>query len=52
LIIGDEELAKGVFKLKRLEDSAQWDVTLEELPSLLAAPGAAANRPGCAKAGK
>jgi histidyl-tRNA synthetase len=43
LIIGDDELAKGKFKLKRLEDSAQWDVTLDELPSLLAASDAPAN---------
>jgi histidyl-tRNA synthetase len=38
LIIGDEELSKGIYKLKRLEDSSQWDVTLEGLYSFLAFP--------------
>jgi histidyl-tRNA synthetase len=52
LIIGDDELSKGVFKLKRLEDSAQWDVTLEELPSFLAAPSAPASSPGSSKTGE
>jgi histidyl-tRNA synthetase len=42
LIIGDEELSKGIFKLKRFEDSAQWDVTLEQLASFLAAAPAPA----------
>lgn len=52
LIIGEEELSKGLFKLKRLEDSAQWDITLEELPSFLAAKTPAADRQTNTNAGK
>ncbi|MBP1608297.1 MAG: histidyl-tRNA synthetase [Acidobacteria bacterium] len=52
LIIGEEELAKGLFKLKRLEDSAQWDVTVEGLPSFLAESAALANPSASMKAGK
>jgi histidyl-tRNA synthetase len=50
LIIGEEELSKGVFKLKRLEDSAQWDVRMEELPSFLATPAETAKHENDAKA--
>jgi histidyl-tRNA synthetase len=35
LIIGEEELAKGKYQLKRLSDSYQQDVTISELTSYL-----------------
>jgi len=35
LIIGEEELQKEVFTIKRMEDSAQWNVTLLELDAYL-----------------
>jgi histidyl-tRNA synthetase len=31
LIIGEDELARESYKIKRLEDSKQWDVTMPEL---------------------
>ncbi len=31
LIIGEDELARGKYAIKKLEDSKQWDVTLPEL---------------------
>ena len=35
LIIGDEELERGSYSIKRLEDAHQWEVTLAELKSYL-----------------
>lgn len=35
LIIGEEELAKGKYQLKRLDDSRQWDFSLAELRDYL-----------------
>ena len=35
LIIGEEELAKGKYQLKRLDDSRQWDFSLNELREYL-----------------
>jgi len=35
LIIGEEELAKGKYQLKRLDDSRQWDFNLDELRDYL-----------------
>jgi histidyl-tRNA synthetase len=31
LIIGDDELARGTYNIKRMDDSSQWEVTLPEL---------------------
>ena len=31
LIIGDDELARGTYSIKRLEDSQQWDISPSEL---------------------
>jgi histidyl-tRNA synthetase len=36
LIIGEDELASGKYKIKRLEDSQQWEVTLPDLETYLA----------------
>ena len=35
LIVGEEELKRGSFSIKRLEDSHQWEVTLPALISYL-----------------
>ena len=35
LIIGDEELARERYAIKRMEDSTQWDVSLQELTEYL-----------------
>jgi len=35
LILGDDELAREKYSIKRLEDSQQWEVTLPELESYL-----------------
>jgi len=35
LIIGEDELERGRYSIKRLEDSHQWEVTLPELSSYL-----------------
>jgi histidyl-tRNA synthetase len=35
LILGDDELAREKYAIKRLEDSQQWEVTLPELESYL-----------------
>jgi histidyl-tRNA synthetase len=39
LIIGEEELAKGKYQLKRLADSSQQDLTLAELSAYLRSAG-------------
>jgi histidyl-tRNA synthetase len=31
LIIGDDELARGTYSIKRLEDSQQWEISIPEL---------------------
>lgn len=40
LIIGDDELARDRFTLRRLKDSVQWEVSLVELEDYLRAPTA------------
>jgi histidyl-tRNA synthetase len=35
LIIGDDELARGTYSVKRLEDSQQWETSIPELASYL-----------------
>jgi histidyl-tRNA synthetase len=35
LIIGDDELARGSYSIKRLNDSAQWEISQAELPGYL-----------------
>ncbi|MBN2317812.1 MAG: histidine--tRNA ligase [Acidobacteria bacterium] len=39
LIIGDDELARDSYTIKKMEDSSQWEVTLEELAQYLQARG-------------
>jgi len=40
LIIGENELARGVYSIKRLSDSKQWEVTLDQLVEYLEFPKA------------
>jgi histidyl-tRNA synthetase len=35
LIIGDDELARGTYSIKRLEDSRQWEISIAELADYL-----------------
>ena len=35
LMIGDDELARDRYTIKRMEDSTQWDVSLPELTDYL-----------------
>ena len=35
LIIGEDELARDFYTIKRMDDSRQWEVTLEELSQYL-----------------
>jgi histidyl-tRNA synthetase len=35
LIIGENELARGIFSIKRLEDSQQWEIAISEISSYL-----------------
>jgi histidyl-tRNA synthetase len=35
LIIGEDELSRGVYSIKRLEDSRQWEIALPEVSGYL-----------------
>ncbi|MBN1571198.1 MAG: histidine--tRNA ligase [Acidobacteria bacterium] len=35
LIIGDDELARGTYSIKRLEDSRQWEITIPQISDYL-----------------